>query len=87
MDRGRLRHSAITSGEKSSAFYSVAEKYAAILARDGVKLIVLPSAGAVENLQRLNDPMFKVDIGFVQAGLARGQNIEKLISSTNVNHS
>jgi len=52
-----------------------------------VKLIVLPSAGAVENLQRLNDPMFKVDIGFVQAGLARGQNIEKLISSTNVNHS
>ena len=69
----------ITSGEKGSAFYSVAEKYAAILARDGVKLIILPSAGSVENLQRLNDPVFKVDIGFVQAGLAREQNIEKLV--------
>ena len=70
----------ITSGEKGSAYYSVAEKYAKILARDGVKLVILPSAGSVENLQRLADPAFKVDIGFVQAGLTKGQNIEKLVS-------
>ena len=79
MDRGRLRHSAITSGEKGSAYYNVAKKYAATLARDGVQLIILPSAGSVENLQRLTDLVFKVDIGFVQAGLAREQNIEKLV--------
>ncbi|MEE9910608.1 MAG: C4-dicarboxylate ABC transporter substrate-binding protein [Deltaproteobacteria bacterium] len=70
----------MTSGEKGSAYYSVAEKYAKILARDGVKLIILPSAGSVENLKRLADPAFPVDIGFVQAGLTRGQNIEKLVS-------
>ncbi len=70
----------MTSGEKNSAYYSVAEKYAKILARDGVKLIILPSAGSMENLQRLTDSAFKVDIGFVQAGLAKGQNIENLIS-------
>jgi hypothetical protein len=76
----------ITSGEKGSAYYSVAEKYATILARDGVKLIILPSAGSVENLQRLTDPVFKVDIGFVQAGLAKGQNIEKLVSLGSVSY-
>ena len=70
----------ITSGEKGSAYYSVAEKYAKILSRDGVKLVILTSAGSVENLQRLANPSFKVDIGFVQAGLAKGQNIEKLVS-------
>jgi hypothetical protein len=40
----------------------------------------LTSAGSVENLQRLANPAFKVDIGFVQAGLAKGQNIESLVS-------
>lgn len=70
----------VTSGEKGSAYYSVAEKYAKILARDGVKLVILPSAGSVENLQRLTDPQVKVDIGFVQAGLAKGQNIDHLVS-------
>ncbi|PKN17300.1 MAG: C4-dicarboxylate ABC transporter substrate-binding protein [Deltaproteobacteria bacterium HGW-Deltaproteobacteria-6] len=76
----------ITSGEKGSAYYSVAEKYAKILARDGVKLVILPSAGSVENLQRLTDRTFKVDIGFVQAGLAKGQNVENLVSLGSVSY-
>jgi hypothetical protein len=76
----------ITSGEKGSLYYSVAEKYAKILARDGVKLIILPSAGSAENLKRLADPSFKVDIGFVQAGLAKGQNIERLVSLGSVSY-
>jgi TRAP-type uncharacterized transport system substrate-binding protein len=76
----------ITSGEKGSAYYSVAEKYAKILARDGVKLVILPSAGSAENLKRLADPAFKVDIGFVQAGLAKGQNIGKLVSLGSVSY-
>ena len=76
----------MTSGEKGSAYYSVAGKYAKILARDGVKLVILPSAGSVENLQRLVDPAFKVDIGFVQAGLAKGQNIDKLVSLGSVSY-
>ncbi len=76
----------LTSGEKGSAYYSVAGKYAKILARDGVKLVILPSAGSVENLQRLVDPTFKVDIGFVQAGLTKGQNIDKLVSLGSVSY-
>lgn len=76
----------MTSGEKGSAYYSVAEKYAKILARDGVKVVILTSAGSVENLNRLADPAFQVDIGFVQAGLAKGQNVEKLVSLGSVSY-
>lgn len=76
----------MTSGEKGSAYYSVAEKYAGILARDGVKLIILSSAGSEENLRRLADPAFQADIGFVQAGLAKGQNVERLVSLGSVSY-
>ncbi len=76
----------ITSGEKDSVYYKIAQKYAEILARDGVKLKILPSAGSEENLKRLTDPKFKVDIGFVQAGLAKGQNITHLVSLGSVSY-
>jgi TRAP-type uncharacterized transport system substrate-binding protein len=76
----------ITSGEKGSLYYSVAEKYAKILARDGVKLIILSSAGSLENLNRLLDPSFKVDIGFVQSGLAKGKNIDHLVSLGSISY-
>ena len=58
----------ITSGPEGSVFKTVAEKYAEILARNGVKLKILPSEGSIENLKRLTDPSFQVDIGFVQGG-------------------
>jgi len=76
----------ITCGEKGSLYYSVAEKYAKILARDGVKLTILPSAGSVENLKRLADPLFKADIGFVQAGLTKGHGIDNLVSLGSVSY-
>ncbi|MGD0279444.1 MAG: TAXI family TRAP transporter solute-binding subunit [Smithella sp.] len=76
----------ITSGEVDSAYYKVAQKYAEILAHDGVKVKILTSAGSVDNLKRLADPSFKVDIGFVQAGLSKGQNISHLVSLGSVSY-
>jgi hypothetical protein len=76
----------ITSGDVDSAYYRVAQRYAKVLARDGVKLKILTSAGSLENLKRLADPSFKVDIGFVQSGLAKGQNIKHLVSLGSVSH-
>jgi len=70
----------ITCGEKGSLYYRIAERYAKVLARDGVKLIILPSEGSKENLQRLANRSFKVDIGFVQTGLTKGENIKNLVS-------
>jgi TRAP-type uncharacterized transport system substrate-binding protein len=70
----------ITSGPEGSAFQKAAEKYRVILARDGVKLKNLPSAGSLENLQRLGNPAFRVDIGFVQGGITNGVDTSSLVS-------
>ncbi|MGD0785840.1 MAG: TAXI family TRAP transporter solute-binding subunit [Sedimentisphaerales bacterium] len=69
-----------SSGDDGTSFQRYAEKYAAILARNGIQLKILKSEGSLENLERLNNPSFKVDVGFVQTGVAKGQNISKLIS-------
>jgi TRAP-type uncharacterized transport system substrate-binding protein len=70
----------ITSGPEGSAFQKSAEKYRAILARSGVKLKILPSAGSLENLKRLGNPAFRVDIGFVQGGITNGVDTDDLVS-------
>ncbi len=76
----------MTSGDDGSRFQRNAEKYAKILARNGVKLKILPSEGSLENLERLENPSFRVDIGFVQTGVAKGKNIDKLLSLGSVSY-
>jgi len=76
----------ITSGPEGSIFRRNAEKYAKILARSGVKLKVLPSQGSLENIKRLANPAFKVDIGFVQGGVAGELDIERLTSLGSVSY-
>lgn len=76
----------ITSGPEGSIFRMNAEKYAKILARAGVKLKILPSQGSRENLKRLVDPKFRVDIGFVQGGVTDGLNVENLVSLGSISY-
>jgi len=70
----------IISGPTGSVFQRTAEKYRKILARNGVKLQILPSEGSLENLTKLNDPTVRVDVGFVQGGVSAGIPVEKLVS-------
>src|SRR5882672_5941915 len=51
----------ITSGPPGGSFETNAMRYRQILARNGVTLKILPSQGSLQNLQRLNDPSFRVD--------------------------
>lgn len=76
----------MTSGPEGSVFQINAEKYRKILARNGVKLKILPSQGSLENLKRLSDPSFHADIGFVQGGVANGLKIDKLVSLGSVSY-
>ncbi|HMF39634.1 MAG TPA: TAXI family TRAP transporter solute-binding subunit [Polyangia bacterium] len=68
------------SGPDGSSFRNQAEKYQKILARDGVKLEILPSRGAIDNLDKLANRAAKVDVGFVQGGLAEGRDLPHLVS-------
>ena len=76
----------ITSGAAGSRFQRNAEAYAKILARSGVKLKILPSEGSLENLERLQNPSFRVDVGFVQTGVAKGKNIDEVVSLGSVSY-
>ena len=62
------RHMSISTGGESGAYYLFAQRYAALLARNGVTLEVKTSAGSVENLDRLRKG--QTDVALVQGGIA-----------------
>ena len=70
----------LTSGPTGSSFRRFADSYQKLLATHGVKLVVLPSEGSLENLQRLQSARSGVDIGFVQGGVTEGANPSNLVS-------
>ena len=57
----------MTTGSESGAYFAYAGRYAAILARNGVTLEVRPSAGSLQNLERLEKD--EAQVGFVQGGV------------------
>jgi TRAP-type uncharacterized transport system substrate-binding protein len=59
----------IVTGFPGSTFETNAIRYSRILGSNGVTLRILHSKGSVENLERLSNPKFPVDIGFVQGGI------------------
>jgi TRAP-type uncharacterized transport system substrate-binding protein len=70
----------ISTGPAGSAFETVADKYAKLLARSGVTLKVVQSRGSIENLERLSDRKSHVDIALVQAGLPQSESATDLVS-------
>jgi len=75
----------ITSGPPGSNFLLTAQKYQKYLALKGIKLRVLPSEGSLDNLKRLKDPKFKVDVGFVQGGVS-SDSLDPLVSLGSMFH-
>ena len=59
----------MSSGTAGSDYDMYARQYQAFLKRSGVQLRLLPSAGSLENLARLNDRRSGVTVAFVQGGL------------------
>jgi len=68
----------IATGPPGNAYVQVADRYREILARDGVRLTLLPTNGAVDNLQRLRNK--EASVGFVQAGTTNEQESPQLWS-------
>ena len=59
----------MSGGPKGSSFETIAERYRTILAANGIALRIIPSAGSLQNLDRLIEPHSQVDIALVQAGI------------------
>jgi len=76
----------IATGPEHSNFWNIAEKYRKILARNGVKLNIVTSEGALDNLKKLNDPTANVDIGFVQGGVSTDVPTDKLMSLGSISY-
>ena len=70
----------VTAGPTGSSFQRYAESYRKLLAPHGVKLEVVSSDGSLDNLRRLQSATSRVDLGFVQGGLAKEENLDGLVS-------
>jgi uncharacterized protein len=74
----------IATGGKDGAYAAAAERYKAILARDGVTLEVVHTAGAIENLKLLSDKESGIDLAFVQGGTGSPDTSPDLVSLASV---
>ena len=70
----------ILSGPDGSSYRLNAEKYKKIIEHYGVKVVILPSHGSLDNLHQLAKAKTKADVGFVQGGLTDGVDITHLVS-------
>ncbi len=62
-------HITLASGQPGGAYRSFAGDYAKRLAKEGITVNIVETAGAVDNLKRLTNPDQKVDAAFVQSGI------------------
>jgi len=72
------REITIATGGTSGAYYAFAKRYHETLARQGIKLNVLKSAGSIENIQLLASG--KADVAFIQGGTGNAQANPDLVS-------
>ena len=55
-------------------------RYRELLARDGIELRLVPSAGAVESMARLRDPKSGISIAIIPGGISNDQESRGLVS-------
>jgi len=66
-----------SAGQKGGAYYVYAERYRDYLKQRGITVVILESAGSVENVQRLKSA--QADIALVQSGIvASDQQLQSL---------
>lgn len=70
----------VSTGGEGGAYQRFAASYKDVLARYGITLVEKPSAGSIENLERLRNPEFEVDAAFIQGGTASRKEGDELVS-------
>ena len=70
----------MATGPKGSTFEEFGARYREVLARSGVDVRLVPTAGAVANLARLRDPHSGVSVALVENGLTNSAESADLVS-------
>jgi TRAP-type uncharacterized transport system substrate-binding protein len=70
----------MTTGPAGSGDAELGERYRALLAEKGIDLVLVPSAGKVENLERLRNPRSGISAGFVSGGLTTASESPGVVS-------
>ena len=70
----------MASGSKGGSYEVIASQYVKYFEKHGVKLVLLETFGAEENIERLSDPQDRLQAAFVQGGLATADNSKHLLS-------
>jgi TRAP-type uncharacterized transport system substrate-binding protein len=74
------RRVVMTTGPEGGAERDLGEKYRTVLARFGVTLVLRPSRGSIENIERLRDPRSGVSAGFAAGGLTTASESPGVVS-------
>ena len=74
----------MSGGPKGSSFETFAERYGAILAENGITLKIVPSAGSLQNLDRLSERHSHYDIALVQAGITETGTAQQGVDTQNL---
>jgi TRAP-type uncharacterized transport system substrate-binding protein len=70
----------MSTGPEDSAYHAFGKQYQQILARSGITLVLKPSAGAVENLERLRSRKDGVTLALIQGGILPPDGAGDLLS-------
>ncbi|MEQ1714182.1 MAG: TAXI family TRAP transporter solute-binding subunit, partial [Hyphomicrobium sp.] len=70
----------MSTGGESGAYFRFGNRYAELMKAQGVRIEVVPSAGAIENAKRLDDPASGFKLGLLQGGIANSEGSPDLVS-------
>jgi len=74
------RQVVMSTGAEDGAYHRYALRYRQELAERGLELILRPSSGAQQNLERLRSGEAGVQVGLVQGGLVQPEDAEQLVT-------
>jgi len=70
----------MATGPEGGAYHRFGKRYQEIFQREGFELLLVPTAGALEDLRMLNDTNSAVSISFLQGGLTTENESPALVS-------
>jgi TRAP transporter TAXI family solute receptor len=66
------QHFVMATGPDGGAYHLFAQRYRDIVNRENITITLKPSAGSIENLQRLQDDQSEFAVALIQAGVVSG---------------